>query len=142
MATTFENLLKKYVNSDYDELLALCKSNLAQLCGILGKYFGQEHTSTTLMILFGTCISADGKLNALECKFINDLLGASMSSDEIMSLAQSCVNTNGASFIDSLADALPADEKSVLLSACLCFLAIDETISVDEIKFLERLIVE
>ncbi|MBQ9736532.1 MAG: hypothetical protein IJV96_07100 [Clostridia bacterium] len=139
---TFESLLKKYVNSSYDELLNLCKANLGELCGILGKYFGQEQTSTTLMILFGTCISVDGKLNGLECKFINDLLGANMSSDEIMKLAQSCVNTNAANFIDSIADALPAEEKSVLLSACLCFLAIDETITVDEIKFLEKLIVE
>ena len=138
----FEALLKKYVNSSYDELLNLCKANLGELCGILGKYFGEEHTSTTLMILFGTCVSADGKLNGLECKFINDLLGASMSTDEIMNLAKSCVSANGASFIDSIADALPANEKSVLLSACLCFLAIDETITVDEIKFLEKLIVE
>ena len=42
--------------------------------------------------------------------------------------------------VDGLVDSMSADDKAAAISFCLCFLAVDETITRDEVAFIDRLI--
>ncbi len=133
----FDQLLQKYVNMPYDELLALAKHSLSLFVDALG---GTTSASKICAVITAACLGADAKLTSLESKFLNDLLDCDDSYAENLNFVQSLGNNEARKLVDDLVDSLSADEKAAAVSFCLCFLAVDETISRDEVAFVDRLI--
>ena len=137
---SLDQLLQRYVNMSYDELLGLAKYSLSQFIDTIVDGMGSENASKALALITAACLGADGKLTSLEHQFINDLLDSDDSYAENLSFVQSLGTDDARKLVDNLVDSLSADEKAAAVSFCLCFLAVDETITRDEVAFIDRLI--
>ena len=139
----FNTLLQNYVNMSYDELVDMANENLHDLFPALEKFFedfpGEDPTTQIVVMLLANCLGADNKLTALECKFVNEILNANHSYDTLEGLIAMHCNDDAEEVLDNLVDALDSSATSSLLSFCLCLLAVDETISRDEVAFFTRL---
>ena len=139
----FNTLLQKYVNMSYDELVNTANENLHELFPALEKFFkdfpGEDPTTHIVVMLLANCLGADNQLTALECKFVNQILNANHSYDTLKSLIAMHCNAEAEEVLDHLVDALDRSATANLLSFCLCLLAVDETISRDEVAFFTRL---
>jgi hypothetical protein len=133
-------LLQKYVNMDYDELLDLAKFSLSQFLDTVLEKTGADGASKICAVMTAACLGADGKLSPLENKFFNDLLGVNDSYSDNLEFVRSLGTDEARELVDGLVDAMSADDKAAAISFCLCFLAVDETISRDEVAFIDRLI--
>ncbi|MBP3395890.1 MAG: hypothetical protein J6L87_01835 [Clostridia bacterium] len=130
-------LLQNYVNMSYDELLSQANHSLSQFINTLGS---AESASKICAVITAACLGVDGKLTSLESKFLNDLLDSDHSYDSNLDFVQSLSGDEACKLVDELVDSLSADAKAAVVSFCLCFLAVDETISRDEVAFVYRLI--
>ena len=139
---TFKEIMQDYVNRSYDELLRTCKSNISDLTSIFSRYLDgdQDKTVMAVLIVFGACIGADGTVSAKEARFFNDLLNSNKSTSEIVEMVKTFGDREAVELLDEMADSMTVSEKATLLSACTCFLAVDETINAKEIAFLAKLI--
>ena len=137
---SLDQLLQRYVNMSYEELLDLAKYSLSQFINTLVEKTGAEGASKICAVMTAACMGADGKLSSLEHQFINDLLDSDDSYAENLSFVQSLGDDEARELVDGLVDSLSSDEKAAAVSFCLCFLAVDETISRDEVAFIHRLI--
>jgi hypothetical protein len=133
-------LLQKYVNMDYDELLDLAKFSLSQFLDTVLEKTGADGASKICAVMTAACLGADGKLSALENKFFNDLLGVNDSYSDNLEFVRSLGTEEARELVDGLVDSMSADDKAAAISFCLCFLAVDETITRDEVAFIDRLL--
>lgn len=134
---SYHDLMQKCVNMSYDELLGLAKYSLSQFANTLGRTGGAAEACA---VITAACLGVDGKLTALESKFLNDILDSDDSYDSNLNFVRSLSGDEACELVDELVDSLSADEKAAVISFCLCFLAVDETISRDEVAFIYRLI--
>ena len=138
----FNDLLQNYVNKSYDELLSLARASVAHFSDDIQSIFPDEDDSArVLMIIIASCIGVDGTFSTLEYKFICDLLGsdAGFSYDEVLEIIKSHYGAESIELTDQLADVLNDEKKAALISFCLCFLAVDETIERNEVAFVIKL---
>ena len=133
-------LLQGYVDKSYDELLEIARRCFGDLSVDLESLFEDESVSAMgIMLIIATCLGSDGKLTSLECNFLRDLLECDHDEKSIMAMVASFNNAKSYEMVDQLADSLPDSKKASLVSFCLCFLAVDETITRDEVAFVIKL---
>ena len=135
--SNFDRVLQTYINMPYDERLSLAGYSLSQFVNSLG---GTTDASKICAVITAACLGADGKLTSLESKFLNDLLDCDDSYAENLNFVQSLGGDEARRLTDDLIDSLSADEKAAAVSFCLCLLTVDESISRDEVAFVEHLI--
>jgi uncharacterized tellurite resistance protein B-like protein len=139
----FNDLLQGYVNMSYDELVSMADQNLHDIFPALEEFFkdfpGEDPTTEIVIMLLANCLGADNKLSALECKFVNEILHANHSYDALSTMVEVHCNSDAEEILDNMIDALNASATAAVLSFCLCLLAVDETISRDEVAFFTRL---
>jgi hypothetical protein len=70
---------------------------------------------------------------------LNDLLGGGVDYDAAKANVQAHYSDDAINFVDQIIDACPAEMKAVLLTLVTCFAAVDETVSVDENRFILKL---
>lgn len=133
-------LLQRYVNMSYEELLDMAKFSLSQFLDVLLENSGADGASKVCAVMTAACLGADGKLSTLENKFFNDLLDCDDSYAKNLAFVQSLGTEEARELVDSMVDAMSSDHKAAAVSFCLCFLAVDETITRDEVAFINRLI--
>lgn len=138
--SSLNQLLQKYVNMPYDELLGLAKFSLAQFLDTLVEGAGASGASKVCAIMTAACLGADGTLSPLEHKFLNDLLDSSDSYAENLEFVRSLGDDEARELVDGLVDRMTSSDKAAAVSFCLCFLAVDETITRDEVAFIDRLL--
>ena len=136
---TLNELLQDYVNKSYDELLTLARNSVEEIVCRLSKDGDTEIPAKVCYFLTMACIGADGKLSDLEQRFYRDLLGVNTTYQD---LSHNALDGNDElrALADQMFDASSLELKAPILSFCLCFLAVDETISRDEIAFINRLL--
>lgn len=78
---TFNELMQKYVNCSYDELVSKAKNDLSMLFPVFEKVTEGKSADILLPSIF-TCLAADGKITALEVRFMEDILGERLPFDE------------------------------------------------------------
>ena len=137
---SFDKLLQNYVNKSYDELLSLAKYSMSQFIDTLVEQSDSEGAAKVCALITAACLGADAKLSYLEHKFFNDLLDSDDDYFENLEFVSGLGNDKAREMTDRLVDSLSDDEKAAAVSFCLCFLAVDETISRDEVAFIARLI--
>ena len=136
----FNELLQDYVNLDYEQLVAIGKGELSKMARSLRNYFDDtDYAAKALLMFTGVILGMDGKLSMLECRYLNELLDAEHSYDETCDMV-SCFTTQEArDLVDNLIDEMDTDAKASALSVALCFCAVDETISREEVAYFKKL---
>ena len=136
----FNELLQQYVNQSYDDLLGLAKYSLSKVSEEITTIFdGTEEASKVLMVVTAACYGADSRLTTLEYTFLKDLLESDSDYNSMKSMIEALGGSDAMELTDQLVDSLSADGKAALVSFCICLLAVDETISRDEVAFIAQL---
>lgn len=137
MATTFNELMQKYVNEDYDTLVTVAQKALSNLIPVCKKVDPDNEGFMMISSLILSAIGADGTLTALERKFLGDVMGLS---DENISKYIKMYSSKMADLADHFADNMStevkADAAMLIISICAC----DEKISRDETAFIRKLL--
>ena len=137
--SAFDELMQKYVNEDYDSLLAMAKSSAAKLLPICAKIDEENKGFFMLTVIILAAVGADGKLSAKEGQFLKDMLGMT---DEQVDSYTNLYNGKEEELADKFADALDKETKFEVVNLVSCIAACDETIKPDEAKFIYKLIAE
>lgn len=138
MANNLNELLQEYVDKPYDELLTLARCCLSDLVGPLTACFGSKQDVTeVVMIVISACVGIDGKITGLENKFIGDLTGTHTDYTRVVAARN---NEMSRKLTDAMVDTMDNHSRTCLTAFCLCFLAVDKTISREEVAFIQRLI--
>lgn len=136
------DILQKYVNLDYEDLLKLGTHSLAAITPYfesVSRQMGGEITPTQLGIcVLGTCLAVDGKLTDLECRFVSDLFDG-VPREQVRAVAENYADEQSRSIVDGLYDNCPAEYRNDFMQFCICVLAVDERVSGDETEFVRRL---
>ena len=132
----FDRLLQEYAAMSYGELLAFAKRCCGELADELAAP-GREDTAP--LSLFAACMGADGRLSRPEHTFISDLTGVSLSYEDTIALIRGLSPDRCRRAANSLADSLPLAKKAALVSLCICFMAVDHSVSEDEAEFIRKL---
>lgn len=136
---TLQELLQDYVNKPYEELLTLAKTSYIQIVARLNQTEGAEVATAAGIVLVTACLGVDGVLSDLEYRFFCDLFGATASRADLNAeLMRDRAETQ--ELADGLFDSCDTDLKSAMLEFCLCFLAVDQAITRDEVAFVVRLL--
>ena len=139
---TLSEIMQDYVNLPYSDLLAIANRSLGDLVEALEKNVEREDLRThAVILLMSACIGVDGRFSELEYKFVCDILGKQHDYNSLKSMIAEIGDSEGRDVIDGLLDAF-SDIKKPALAFCLCFLAVDETITREEVAFLNKLLDE
>ena len=131
-------ILQDYVNLSYEELLGVASHAAKTVIPFFNNAVEDGNGAIFTISFIGTCLASDGQLSALEKKFVCDLFGAD---PETVEGIFASINSEIVRIVDEVFDSIPTDEvKSALLSFCLCFLAVDERISREEVALIQKLI--
>lgn len=132
-------LLQDYVNLDYNSLLAIANNSLSEIMPVFNELADDGNGAKFVLPFICTSLAIDGKLSKIEYKFVCDLIG-DMDYDVVLSNVQEHYSDSSVEFVDNVCDACPDALKTSLLAFCLAFLAVDETISREEVAFIKRLL--
>lgn len=133
-----KQILQDFVNESYENLVNMARAAFADIQTTFEKAAPGVNASTLLVALFATSLAVDGKLTELECKFVSELFDG-VTYEETKQLVEAHHSAEMVAFIDEFVDGCPLEIKSKLLTLCCCFLAVDETISRDEVAFVYKL---
>ena len=132
----FNDLMQKFVNKDYPELLSLAQEAVRRVLPAC-KAVDEEHEGMAMLTaILLSAVAADGKLSGLEAKFLSELTGLDAAGiDKLTDLYTS----NMVNVTDVLADNCPAELKADILMLITCLAACDETISREETAFIRQI---
>ncbi len=137
---TFDELMQKYVNLPYEELVSLADSAFADFGSALVEKVGDDDGAAKFLILLaGTCIGIDDQVTALEGSFLNDVLETEFDYDTLVAMMEGCNSEKTRNFIDEVIDSFDEDNKAALCIFCTCLMAVDETITRKEVAFIKKL---
>ena len=131
-------ILQDFVNEPYETLVDMAKAAIVDLTPVFDKVADDGQGAKFIVPFFATSLAVDGKLSDLEYKFVCDIFG-DLTYDEVKDLVEAHYSDKMVALVDDLADSCPVELKSKLLTLCCCFLAVDETISRDEVAFVYKL---
>lgn len=133
---TFNELMQKYVNEDYETLVSFAKHAMVNLLPACKKVDAEHDGFFMISSLVLSAIGADGVLTSLERKFMRDVMGLS---DENISKYIKMYDSRMADlanhFADNMGTELKADAAMLIVSICAC----DEKISKEETAFIRKL---
>ncbi len=131
-------LLQEYVDLSYKELWEIAYNAWAKMKPYFDKATKDGDGTIFIIGFLGTSLAADGKFTDLECQLVCDLFG--VDADTAKSV-YSRTSKETLDIIDNVFDEMLETQeiKVAVLTFCLCFLAVDETINRDEIAFIQRL---
>lgn len=136
------DILQKYVNLDYTDLLKLGSHSLAVITPYfesVARQMGGEVTATQIGIcVLGTCLATDGKLSDLECRYVSDLFDG-VPREQVRTIAQNYADEQSRNIVDHLFDNCPDAYRNDFMQFCICVLAADEHISGEETAFVRKL---
>lgn len=133
-----KEILQDFVNESYESLLGMAKLALAELTPVFAELADDGNGAKFVVPFFATSLAVDGKFTEKEYRFVCDLFG-DISYEEMKSLVEMHYNAEMIEMVDGLADSCPVKLKSKLITLCCCFLAVDETISREEVAFINKL---
>lgn len=138
----FNELMQSYVNLPYEELVSKAQNDLALLAPVFDEASEDGNGSSNLFPIILTCLAVDGKYTVLEYKFLEDVFGRELSYDETKKMVNGFYDESAQDALDKLIDSCSTELKSVLLDLCTCVMAVDETLDVNELKFIQKLIIQ
>jgi hypothetical protein len=134
--SSFNELMQKYVNTDYEVLVDLAKEAVRRLMPYCQKVDPDHNGNYMLASLILSAIGADGVLTTLESKMLSDVMG--LNTEEIKKLI-AMFDNRMADLADHFADNMNADTKADTLMLITVLAAVDEKISKEETAFIKKL---
>lgn len=135
----FNQLLQDLVNKPYEELLELAKMATAKAMDFFAQFDKENNGAEMVLPVIFTILASDGKFTALEYQFLKDLVG-DVNFDKAKTSIQAFYSDEWEASVDELIDACSKDMKSNLLLLVTCVAAVDETITVDEQRYIAKLL--
>ncbi len=141
MDREFRNTLQRIVNLSDEAKVNMAMDAFREILPALRR-FDAEHRGVYLMCtVFGTSAAADGKLSAAEFALISGMMkietGVELEYDKVLGLVKSAANQYR--LMQQLSEVLTKDERTNLLLLVSAICSIDDTISKEEIDFIESL---
>lgn len=134
---SFSDTLQELVNKSYDELLDFAKIAIGELYPAC-KAVDEENNGVFMMTsVILSAIAADGKLTAIEKKFLMELLDLD---EDKLNTYIGMYDSRMAELTDKFADALTVELKSHTVMLVATIAACDETISREETAFLAKIL--
>lgn len=134
--SSFNELMQKYVNTDYQVLVDLAKEAVRRLMPYCQKVDPDHNGNYMLASLILSAIGADGVLTGLESKMLSDVMG--LNTEEIKKLI-SMFDNRMTDLADHFADNMNEDTKADTLMLITVLAAVDEKISKEETAFIKKL---
>lgn len=138
----FNALMQEYVDKSYDELFDIANQSLSIAMDVFNKIAKDGNGAPYVVLFISTVLAMDGKFTELEYKFLNDLLGGGVDYNSAKANVQSHYNDESFDLANQLIDSCPTEFKTVLLMLVTCFAAVDKTISVEEARYIAKLLVD
>ncbi|MBQ6595888.1 MAG: TerB family tellurite resistance protein [Clostridia bacterium] len=133
--------LQKIVNLSDRDKIGLAVDAFKALLPTLRKLDPDHRGVVLICTIFGTAAAADGKLSGQEYALIAGLMkaetGAELGPNEVVELLKAA--SNNYRLIQKLAEALPSSEQANLITLIAVICSIDNTISSEEMDFIESL---
>lgn len=133
----FNELMQKWVNSDYNELAEMAKIAVVKLmpaCKAVDEQYNGNYMLASLVL---TAIGADGVLTALESKLLGDVLG--LNQDGVQKLIK-MYDSRMADLANHFVDNLGIDVKADAMMLITAIAAVDEKISREETGLIKKLL--
>lgn len=138
----FNALMQEYVDKSYNELYEIASQSLAIAMDVFNKIAKDGNGAPYVVLFLSTTLAIDGKFTELEYKFLNDLLGGGVDYNSAKANVQSHYNDEAFDLADKVIDSCPQDMKTVLLMLVTCVAAVDKTITVEEARYIAKLLVD
>lgn len=133
---SFNELMQKYVNTDYDTLVSLAKEAVKRLTPPCKKVDPDHNGYYMLTSLILSAIGADGKLSPLESRMLQDVLGLDKASiQKFITMYDSKMPGLADHFADNMGD----DTKADAIMLVTIFASVDEKICKEETEFIRKL---
>lgn len=132
----FNELMQKWVNTDYNELAEMAKIAVGKLMPVCKAVDEQYNGNYMLASLVLTAIGADGVLTGLESKLLGDVLG--LDQEGVQKLIK-MYDSRMAELADHFVDKLGTDVKADALMLITAIAAVDEKISREETGLIKKL---
>lgn len=133
---TFEELMQKFVNSDYDVLLGLGKEAVSRVLPKCKAVDADNNGFYMLSSIVLSAIAADGYLTALEKKLLNEVLGLD---EETTQKFIQMYDSRMVELTDTFCDNLDTDTKADVIMLVTIVASVDEKISREETAFIKKL---
>ena len=134
--TSFNELMQKYVNTDYQVLVDLAKEAVSRLKVPCRTVDPDNDGNYMLCSLVLSAIGADGILSALEKKMLSDVLGLNEGEiQKLISMYDSRMPELSDYFVDKMGEDIKAD--AILLITTIA--SVDEKICKEETAFIRKL---
>ena len=130
-------ILQEIVNEPYESLVGMAKAAICDLLPSFNDYADDGNGESIMVAFFATSLAVDNKLTALEAQFCSDIFG--LSKEAVLKLVQPYATNEMVNAVNTIVDSLDVKLKPKVLMLCACFLAADETISVEEVAFIRKL---
>ena len=140
MANSYDEMLKKYVNASYSTLLSTANKSLSIIMPVFNEVAKDGNGAGLVLPFICTAIASDGKFSELEYRFIKDVTGVNKSYNEFKQIIQEYYTDEWIEAVDNLIDNCPDEMKIYLVSFCLAFVAVDETITREENAYIAKLL--
>ncbi len=134
---SFNETLQNLVNKDYDELLGFAKIAIGKIYPACQEVDKDNKGVFMLTSIILSAIAADGKLTAIEKKFLKDLLEIT---DEQVDFYITAYDSQMAELTEKFANTLSAELKANVVMLVCAVAACDETISREETAFIQKLL--
>lgn len=133
---TFNEIMQKYVNTDYEVLVDIAKEAVRRLLPCC-KTVDPEHNGYYMLAsILLTAIGADGTLTALEKQMLRDVMAIS---DEEISKLLKMYDAKMPELVNHFADNMGNDVKADTIMLIATFASVDEKISKEETAFIRKL---
>ena len=133
---TFNELMQKYVNTDYPVLLDLAKEAIRRLTPVCKQVDPQHNGYYMLSSIILSAIGRDGVLTALEKKLLMESTGIS---EAEVSKFLAMYNPQMPDLVNHFCDNMGDDIKADAIMLVTIFAAVDEKISKEETAFIKKL---
>ena len=135
-------ILQDIVNEPYESLVGMARQAIAELRPHFIKMAGgdEDKMATVFVGYIMASLAADGKFTQKEYEFVCDVMQVQYTYEEVKELVKTGLNSEILSSLDSLFDDLPQELRSKTLLLCATFMAVDETISREEVALIHKLL--
>ena len=133
---TFNELMQKYVNTDYSTLVDLAKEAVKRLMPYCQKVDPDHNGNYMLASLVLSAIGADGVLTALESKMLGDVLGLDK---EAIQKFIGMYDSKMPELANYFADNMNEDTKADTIMLITTIASVDEKIGKEETAFIRKL---
>ena len=137
--SAFDDLMKKYVNEDYDVLVRLAKDSVNTLIPLCKEIDKENNGYLVLVAIINAALGADSTLSVKEQQFLEDVFDFD---EKTMDNLVKIYTGKEEDLCDAFADSLSDENKFHVVNLVACIAACDETINRDEGAFIAKLIQE